>query len=94
MIEGKNRLEYEKISNKLNELKELTERVEKNLLNMNELITETVDQGIGIWDGESANQFRTSWSNVENEIPSYVDVFQKQINNIHLMIEKTKQNDK
>ena len=94
MIEGKNRLEYEKISNKLNELKELTERVEKNLLNMNELITETVDQGIGIWDGESANQFRTSWSNVENELPSYVDVFQKQINNIHLMIEKTKQNDK
>ena len=75
------------------ELKELTKRVETNLNNMNSLITETVGQNIGVWDGESANQFRSSWTNIENEIPSYVEIFQNQISNIQIMLEKINQND-
>ena len=68
MKESKNKVKYEEIKNKLNELKEVTERVEKNLTNMDSLITETVGQNIGVWDGESANQFRASWNNISNEI--------------------------
>ena len=93
MVEAKNIIENEKIKNKLNELKEATERVEKNLINMDSLITETVGQNVGVWDGESANQFRASWSNMTTEIPSYIDIFQKQVNNIQLLLEKTQKVD-
>ncbi len=91
MIEAKNIVESEEVKNKLNELKQLTDRVEKNLINMNSLITETVGQNVGVWDGESANQFRSDWNKIENEIPSYLKIFQKQVINIEGMLEKTQQ---
>ena len=86
-MEAKNKIEYDEIKEKLQELTELTERVEKNLMNMNSIITETVGENVGVWDGESATQFRASWANIENEIPSYIKIFRDQVNNLQTVLD-------
>ena len=88
MSENKNIVEIDKLKTKLTSLEELTERVSTNLNNMNTAIEETVATGKGIWDGESANQFKASWSSVNEEIPSFIEVFEKQANNLNSFINK------
>lgn len=89
MTEAKNIVDFEKMNNKVNELKQLAERVDKNLWNMDNLISDTVGQNIGVWDGESAQDFLKEWKKISSEFPSYVDDFKKQIHNIEIFLENT-----
>lgn len=92
-MEAKNKFDQKEIQKKINELKELTSRVEKNFVNIDSLIMSTVEQNVGVWDGESAHQFKAKWSNLASEFPNLVDIFQKQVNNIELMIKKVEEVD-
>lgn len=90
-METRNQINVEKLQENINKLKELTERMESSLNNIDTLITETVGQNIGVWDGNSATEFRTSWNTLSNDIPSYIEILQTQINNIEIMKSNTQQ---
>ena len=84
-MENQNQINTNQLQVTINKMKEVSERIEKSLSNIDKLITETVGQNVGVWDGDSANEFRTSWSNLSNEIPNYIEILQKQINNVDIM---------
>ena len=88
MSDNKNIIEIDILKTKLTTLEQLTERVSTNLNNMNVVIEETVATGKGIWDGESANQFKASWSSLNEDIPSFIEVFEKQTSNLNIFINK------
>ena len=85
-MEAKNQINIDKLQEKLNKIKEVSERMKNSLNNINSLITETVGQNVGVWDGESASDFRTSWDQLSNDIPSYIKILQTQINNLEIVI--------
>lgn len=93
MMEAKNIINPIEIQKIINELKELTERVEKNFINMNSLIESTVNQNIGVWDGESAHQFKAKWDILANDFPNSVEVLQKQVKNMEIITKKMQETD-
>ena len=90
-METLNSIDEEKILKTKQELKNLIEKVDKNFSNMNSLIDETIATGAGIWDGEQANQFKSSWNELVFELPLFVDMMNKQVNNIDIILKKTEE---
>ena len=92
-MNGANTLEYSQASNTLDQLYEYAQTVKAQLTTMNDYINESVNTGAGVWDGESAGQFRTKWDALNDEIPTYIDYFNKQVANLGYMINETHKAD-
>lgn len=92
-MSGSNTLEYGSAQTSLNNLYEYAETVRTKLTEMNDMIDSSVNTGAGIWDGESASKFRTSWKTLADDIPTYIETFNKQVSNLSTMIEETHKAD-
>lgn len=92
-MSGSNTLEYGSAKTSLNNLYQYAETVRTNLNKINNMIDEDVNTGIGIWDGESASKFRTNWKVLADDIPQFIDSFNKQVANLAVMIEETHKAD-
>ena len=84
-----NKIEYEELKNKINEVNDLTTKVENNFKTIDNIITENINTGKGIWDGEEAQNFKNEWSNLKENIPNIVDIYKKQAQNIENVLEMT-----
>ena len=84
-----NKIEYEELKNKINEVNDLTTKVENNFKKIDNIITENINTGKGIWDGEEAQNFKNEWSNLKENIPNIVDIYKKQAQNIENVLEMT-----
>ncbi len=85
-----NSLELENAKATLQRLKDEADRIKTNLNKIDGMIQDKVNTGIGIWDGQAATEFRAQWSNVASEIPSYIQDFNNQVNNLSAAIEELK----
>ena len=88
MEKALNIIDTENINKKVIEIKNLTDKVATNFDNFNTMIEEMVDTGIGVWDGESAHNYKISWQNFSQKIPTFVTAFETQINNLQVLLEK------
>lgn len=84
-----NTLQYTEVSNAITRIETLTDSVKTTLDNINNLITDTVNTGQGVWDGQSANSFLSKWNDFAYDIPSFVAAFRKQANNVQTILDKT-----
>ena len=92
-MNGANTLEYGQAKSTLDQLYEYAETVRTNLTTMNDYINENVNSGAGVWDGESASNFRTKWDALNDEIPLFISYFNKQVTNLATMINETHKAD-
>ena len=92
-MNGANALNYEQAKTMLDQLYDQVEQVKTNLTKMNDYINENVNSGAGVWDGESASNFRTKWDALNDEIPEYISYFNRQVTNLAAMINETHKAD-
>ena len=91
-METMNKIEYTEIENKAKQIEELTTIVENTFNKMDFLIDKNINSGIGIWDGEDAKKFKEEWINIKENIPSIINVYRIQANNINKLIDNTTKN--
>ena len=87
MQENINIVELEK---SLQNIKELTEKMTRTLVNVNSIIKENVNSGIGIWDSQTADVYRTRWESLMEEFPGIVLIFNQQASNLEQLINNMK----
>jgi len=83
-----NTLNYSAAQQSLNVLKNLAEEVRTNLNNINNLITQNVNTGDGLWDGNSASNFLNNWGDVAKDIPTYITYLENQVENLSEFIKE------
>ena len=88
MQENINFIELEK---SLNRLKNLTESVSRNLTEVNSIVNENVNSGVGVWDSTQAALYKERWNQLSEEFPEIINVFQKQEANLLSFITNMKQ---
>lgn len=84
-----NEIEYSGLSSKLGEINQLSDQVSASLNGINDLIDQTVNSGAGIWDGESATQFKTGWVELADDFNTFITAFKKQAMNVSSLLSKT-----
>lgn len=84
-----NKVEYDAITKKMNDIEGYTNDAEKSLKSINSLIEESVGASGSAWSGESAVAFKQSWDNLSKDFDSFVNDFRKQSNNIQELLTKT-----
>ena len=77
-----NILDYAGVIEKLNTIKTACADTESALSAMNTEITTAVGPSGTAWQGDSANQFLTSWNELAAAIPSFVQSVNTQATNI------------
>ncbi|MBR2828077.1 MAG: hypothetical protein IKE70_02450 [Bacilli bacterium] len=88
----KNTVKQEELKKKIKEIDFLMQNAKTSFLNLDDLIAQTIDSKKGIWDGEEAKQFKEDYRKLAHEIPTIIDFFITQNNNIKLLIEKNNAN--
>ncbi|MBR6136563.1 MAG: hypothetical protein IKQ06_00215 [Bacilli bacterium] len=83
-------INIEELEKSLLNIKNLTERMSKNLLNTNQLIRDSINNGSGVWDGEAAGLYRSRWESIMSDFPDVIQTFQKQEANLETFIENMK----
>ena len=83
-------VELNELETSLITLKTLTEKMTKNLNNMNILIRENINSGVGVWDSNMAEMYRTKWENLAQNFPDVVNTLQKQEANLEEFINNMK----
>lgn len=84
----KNIIKQEELKKKIYEIDLLMQDAKTSLLNMADLLDQTIDSKKGIWDGEEAKQFKEEYQKISSEIPTILETFTKQSNNIKELLEK------
>ena len=88
-----NKIDIDRIQEKIGEINELSERAKSSLKNMDSLIENTVNNGKGVWDGESARAYKEQWHRLAEEIPEFTDIFEKQSKNLSSIVEHMKKTE-
>ena len=84
-----NKVEYDAITGKMNDIKSYTSDADKNLKAINSLIEESVGANGAAWAGESAVAFKASWDGIAENFNSFVAAFNQQATNIQTMLSET-----
>lgn len=90
---AKNMVQFNEINNILKNIETTSEQVKTALTNINNLINDTINSGVGIWDGASAETFKSKWNELAADIPTFITTFEKQGNNVRTLLEKTQAAD-
>ena len=88
-----NKIDFEKLTQKVQELEMITEKLKTSLSNFDQLMEDNIQSGKGIWDGESAILWKEEWKQLIAEMPEVIDTFQKQSKNIQNFIEIMKKTE-
>ena len=88
-METMNKIEYIELENKVKQIEELSNTVENTFKKMDYLVSNNVNSGKGIWDGEEAGNFKNEWEELKESIPEVTNIFRTQANNISNVIEIT-----
>ena len=83
-------IEFLELQKSLNNLKQLTEKIDHNLNNVNSLVKDTINSGIGVWDSELAGQYRARWETLMEEFPDIISTFQQQALNLEMFVNNMK----
>jgi uncharacterized protein YukE len=89
-MQEKNKINFDQVKKMLNQVEEISTTASTSLMNIDKIINETVNSGLGIWDGTSACEFKERWTNISSEIPTLIKYLQSQTNNLKIMLEKAK----
>ena len=81
-----NKVEYDTITKKMNDIKNYTVDADKNLKAINNLIEDSVGVGGTAWSGESAVAFKKSWDGIAEQFSSFVNDFNQQAVNIQTLL--------
>lgn len=84
-----NKVEYDAITGKMNDIKGYTTDADKNLRAINELINDTVGTNGTAWSGESAVAYKKSWDGIAENFSAFVEDFNKQAVNIQTLLTET-----
>ena len=84
---------FNELDKSLLNLKELTEKVNKNLTNVNALIKDNINTGSGIWDSEQAKLYRERWDVLMEEIPDIIKTFSQQETNLSQFMSNMKKTE-
>ena len=87
------KVEFTELEKSLVTLKQLTEKVDKNLSNVNNLLKENINTGAGVWDSEEAAQYRERWETFMEEFPDIIKTFQQQETNLEQFISNMKKTE-
>ena len=85
-----NNINFEELNKSLVNLKTQAETVKESLTAMNNLVEDNINSGAGIWDGPSAATYKTKWNSLKDEIPTIIDDFRKQADNLEMFINTMK----
>ena len=85
-----NTVNFDELNKSLINFKIQAEIVKESLTSMNNLVEENINTGAGIWDGPSASIFKTKWGIIKDEIPTLIDNFKIQADNLELFINTMK----
>ena len=83
-------IQFTELEQSLLNLRQLTDKITKNLDNYNRIITENINSGVGVWDSEMAGFYRQRWESVMEEFPSVIEIFQTQSSNLEQYIKNMK----
>ncbi len=86
-------INFEELDKSLQNLKDLTEKMSKNLVNVNNIIKDTMNSGAGVWDSRTAELYRIRWEALMEEFPEIIQVFNKQSLNLEQFINNMKKVD-
>ena len=81
-----NKIEFQTIESKLNNLNTTIDRCTSSLQKMDSLVRENINSGKGIWDGESASQYKNDWENISEEIPKIIELITTQASNLETLL--------
>ena len=84
-----NKVEYDAITKKMNDIKGYTTDADSNLKKINSLIEGTVGSGGSVWSGDSAVGYKQSWDNLAADFNSFVQSFNQQAVNIQTLLTET-----
>jgi len=84
-----NKVEIDELTNKLNEIEMLSSKAEMSIINFGNLLDNNINNGSGIWDGESATQYINSWNCMKEDIPKITEIFKIQSENLKKFINKS-----
>lgn len=84
-----NKVEYQAVTAKMNEINSLTEDANNNLKGINTLIEENVGAKGRAWSGESAAAYKQSWDGIAANFNSFVQDFRQQSVNIQTLLRET-----
>jgi len=87
------KVEFTELEKSLVTLKQLTEKVDKNLSNVNNLLKENINTGAGVWDSGDAAQYRARWEAFMEEFPDILKTFQQQETNLEQFIGNMKKTE-
>ncbi len=88
-----NSLQYAEVQTMLTRLESLANQVEKALNGISQLIDSSVNTNAGIFDGRAAAEFMSKWTELDNELPEFIENFKKQSKNVQTILEKTQTAD-
>ena len=71
-------------------LKTLTEKMSKNLNNMNNLIRDNINSGVGVWDSQTAELYRIRWDSLAENFPDVINTLEQQSTNLEEFIKNMK----
>ena len=84
-------INFTELEKSLNKLRDLTENVSHNLTEINQIVNENVNSGVGVWDSMQASLYKERWNQLSEEFPEIINVFQKQESNLLSFITNMKQ---
>ena len=84
-----NKVEYDAITKKMNDIKGYTSDADSNLKKIRSLVDGTVGLNGSVWSGESAVAYKQSWDNLAAEFNSFVQSFNQQAVNIQTLLSET-----
>ena len=83
-------IEFNELETTLTNIRILTEKLTRSVNNVNILIQENVNSGIGVWDAESAAGFRKRWDTLMEEVPLVLETFKSQETNLEQVVQNMK----
>ena len=84
-----NKVEYDAVTKKMNDIKGYTNDADKSLKQINSLIEQSVGANGAAWSGESAVAFKNSWDGLAERFSSFVNDFNQQAVNIQTLLTET-----
>lgn len=88
-----NILNFEEIKEQLGVIEKSCEETQTSLKAIDTEIKQSVGADGAAWSGNSANEFRTSWDNLADELPTFINYVNTQAKNIEMMLTKTQATD-
>ena len=88
-----NILNFEEIKEQLGVIENSCEETQASLKAIDTEIKQSVGADGAAWAGNSANEFRASWDDLADELPTFISYVNTQAKNIEMMLTKTEATD-